>query len=104
MIPLKNNTKIKSYFKLSYAPIELVPHTIIFNSAYRSACKEYQAFDEADCMAYAPLHCVLYGSNGTKIMDEHDYDRVINSHKLFFQKADSVRSKELIRKLNGEPD
>lgn len=93
------NKKIASYFKYSYAPIEMMPHTIILNSEYRNRCKEYFAFDKVDCMVYAPLHYVIYGGNGTKIMNERDFDTLISSDKVFFQKSDSKISKKLIEKL-----
>lgn len=80
----------------------MMPHTIIFNSVFRNKCKEFHDFNQADCMAYAPLHYVRYSEHGTKVMDETDYENIIASRKIFFQKADSKISEKLIKKLDED--
>lgn len=85
----------KKYFKYSYAPIELLPHTIIFNSKFKKHAFEYLAFKDCDCMGYAPLHYVIYGENGTKYLNEQDYESILKSRKIFGQKFDTIYSKKL---------
>ena len=50
-------------------------------------------------MAYAPLHYVSYGINGSNILVEEDFEILKKSSKLFCQKVDSLISKDLIKKL-----
>lgn len=99
---IQTNVSVKKFFKYSYAPIEMMPHTIIFNSSFRNKCKEFHDFKQADCMVYAPLHYVRYGEHGTRVMDETDYENIIASGKIFFQKADSKISEKLIKKLDED--
>ena len=96
---LQNNKKLYWYFLFSYAPIELYPHTIIFNSKYGAKAVRIKKYGEADCMAYAPLHYVSYGINGSNILVEEDFEILKKSSKLFCQKVDSLISKDLIKKL-----
>lgn len=86
--------------KNSYAPIELLIHTIIFNSEFRSHAIELDNLDRGDIMAYAPLHYVKYSENGSKILDENDYDALIESKKMFFQKSNSKYSSKLWELMN----
>lgn len=97
---VKRNKKLYRYFLFSFAPIELYCHTIIFNSVYKDRSFYIRAYNESDCMGYAPLHYVSYGVDGSRVLNMDDYDTLKRSSKIFCQKVDSIISRDLINQLN----
>ncbi len=101
---IKSERGLVRYIKRCYAPIELLVQTIVFNSHFAdnaSLCKDFAGWD---AMAFAPIHFVKYGKNGSKVLTEQDYDEIRRSNKLFIMKTDSIRSDTLIKKLKQEND
>lgn len=97
---MMEENKMVKYFKGIFAPIESLPHTIIFHSEYGKRAFEFDAYTKGDCMAYAPIHYVHY-SDGTRVLTEEDYQTLVNSGKVFFEKCDSEISKGLIHMLEA---
>ncbi len=91
--------KLVNYIKWCYAPIEILIHTIVFNSEFAVNAKLYESV-EYDIQQCAPLHYVQYNEMGSRVLDETDYEKVISSGKLFIMKTDSEKSRKLIEMIN----
>ena len=89
---LDTNEEFVRYFKYSYAPDELVIPTLVMNSQFRKKAflTKSSSFEEL-----ATLHFVEYNKS-IGIYDKRDYNRLMQSGKLFFRKAVSGKSEELI--------
>ncbi len=98
---IRNEKGLVGYLRHSYAPIEILVQTIVFNSGFAKHAFEYKTLNGWDIMAFAPLHFVKYSGTGSKVLDENDYNEIIESDKLFIMKTDSIRSKKLIAMING---
>ena len=95
------NDKLKKYFKTSFAPSELFMTTMVFNSKY---AKDAELFDsnEYTCLAdLTKLHYIDY-SNGIIVFDENDFDRLMDSKKMFARKFTTGKSDKLIEMINKE--
>lgn len=90
------NKVIRKYFKTSFAPDELLVHTILFNSQFKNdalCCSEdgiYPGLEEVTCS-----HCIEY-QEGQSVFALNDYDKLITSDKMFCRKLQSGASDKLI--------
>lgn len=87
--------EIIQYFKRTYAPDELMIQTIVFNSPFKKHAIEVspQVNSLPEC---TPLHFIEYPKEGIRIPDEKDFPRLIKSGKLFFRKAKTGFSDQLL--------
>jgi hypothetical protein len=99
---LHHNKALVRYFSTSVTPDELLIPTIIFNSKYASRA---QFFDtKEDCLPLVtPLHYIDY-SCGILSYDEHDFDMLMNSGKVFVRKLRSGKSERLIEMIHQSYD
>lgn len=99
---MKYNKKIMNYFKTSYIPSESVINTIVFNSSFYSNCSDKcndQVYPGLEILT--PLHLINY-TGAIKVYSIDDWDELMHSDKMFFRKAKTVVSDELISKLERE--
>lgn len=92
---------VKQYFRDSFCPAETLIQTIVFNTPqWASRCiltkGEYPGLD-----ALTPLHFIDYNPV-IKVMDESDFERLIESGKMFCRKVISGRSDQLIALLETD--
>ena len=89
---LKRYPLYKKYFKYSLCPDEMFVQTIIKNS------------DLCDNVVDNNMRCITWkeGSNSPNIYTMKDYDKIINSNKLFARKFDMAVDKEIVFKIRYE--
>jgi hypothetical protein len=89
---------IQTYFKSSYAPVELVMHTIIYNSQYALnavfMAENYQELYELSALEYFEY------PKAVTIFTEDDFQKLIDSDKMFFRKAASTESLKLLDRID----
>jgi len=87
-------TALMNYFRYTFVPSEMCVQTIVFNSIY--SFDALQSFEEYNGLpALTPLHYIIY-HDAIKIFDASDYKTLINSDKMFFRKAKTGYSEELV--------
>lgn len=95
---LENDIRLHKYFKSAYAPSELVIPTIVCNSSY--AVNVDKIYDEEQSYEnLCALHYLIYDPL-VRVMTEENYDDIIKSGKMFFRKAKTGVSDELLKKIN----
>ena len=94
---LNNNKTLENYFKTTYAPDELVVTTIVMNSEFRTAA---HLIDRSDLKSCSMSHYINY-TDYIWTYDEHDYDSLMQSNKLFVRKLISNKSEKLIEMINN---
>lgn len=90
---------LMKYFKYSYAPSEMLVHTIVFNSKYSKQAIGYLG-DYPGLSNLTPLHYIIYDKS-IKIFTEFDIKTLLNSNKMFFRKATTGKSEHLITILEN---
>jgi hypothetical protein len=93
--------RLMKYLKFCFVPSELFVQTILFNSKYCSQCesKELQYYE--DLQSVTPLHYInIKYPFKIQELDESYFEKIIYSKKMFFRKASSIKSKELIKLIN----
>lgn len=97
---MENNKKLCKYFKTSLAPDELMIQTIIFNSPYKKYADafeengKYPGLEETSC-----THYIEYKS-AQKVFTEIDFEKLIDSGKMFCRKTQSGKSDILMRMID----
>ena len=94
-----SNPKITKYFKYSFAPDELLIPTLVLNSPF---AKSYNFVNQVKGLADVTYnHVIDYGCE-MRVMTEEDYERLINSDKIFFRKARTGVSDTLMDMLDSK--
>ena len=94
----EKDIKLRKCLKYAFAPSEIWIHTLFFNSIFK--CKgiiygsTYKGLSEL-----SPLEYFEYGSC-IKILTEDDFERIVQSRKMFIRKVDFEKSSKLITLLN----
>jgi len=89
------NKKFQQEMKYYFAPSELWAATIICNSKFKNSI--VKIFEDApEVSDVTPLSYLEYYSTGVRVMNETDLKKILNSKKIFFRKAASVVSDELL--------
>lgn len=97
----QKHPEIRRYFSDSFAPSETMIQTIAFNSPQWAAkCLLWEG-EYPGLAALTPLHFIIYDPI-IKIMDESDYDTLINSGKMFTRKLVSGKSDRLVKLLHQD--
>ncbi len=83
---LKKHKNVVRFFKLTWAPDELIFQTILHNSQYRSN------------MVNDNLRYIDWSAGGAspKLLTMDDKDKLMNSGKLYARKFDTLKSNELL--------
>jgi hypothetical protein len=101
---LDDDPKLLHFFKYSYAPDELLIPTILFNSPFGERANSFikpDSWDFETLFATLPtLHYLRRRHRNLVVLDESDFHDLLGSDKLFFRKAMSGKSDELICKIN----
>lgn len=90
---------LQEYLKTSFVPSEIFVHTIVFNSKYADEAEKYIPKDYEGLYLLTPLHHIEYGKQ-IKVFDETDYEKLINTGKMFFRKAETKTSDLLLDKID----
>ncbi|MDE5739945.1 MAG: conjugal transfer protein, partial [Bacteroidaceae bacterium] len=91
---------IRRYFVDSFGQAETLIQTIAFNSPqWASRCLLHQG-EYPGLVALTPLHYIVYDPV-IKVMDETDYDTLMDSGKMFARKLLSGKSDQLVKRLYG---
>ena len=87
---VKNNPNVKSFFKRTFAPSELIFQTILLNSPFRDRVvndnKRYQEFEEAH----------------PRTLTKNDYQMLKKSEKLFARKFNPAVDKEIMDMIDRD--
>lgn len=94
----ETKAQIKAYFKDSFCPAETLIQTIAFNTPQWAKNCILTEGEYPGLPALTPLHFIDYEPI-IKIMDENDYDRLMESGKMFCRKVVSGKSDRLIELL-----
>lgn len=97
------DNEFKSYFKTSFCPAETFLQTIAFNSEWREHCMEKTGM-WVNLQYVTPLTYINYDDIKhlpMKILDETDYNALIESDKIFARKVVSGKSDKLVEMLKG---
>lgn len=95
------------YLKKCYVPSELVMQTLVFNSKF---AEDAVLLDESTDYSFTlatPLQYLEWKNGAIRVLTEADLDTLLNCGKMFFRKAYSGVSDELVKRLevrrtNGE--
>lgn len=90
--------QLKDYFKDSFAPSETFIHTVAFNSPYAGSCIKTEG-EYRGLYALTPLTFIDY-SNGIQVLDECDFDRIMQSGKMFCRKVATGKIDRLVQLLD----
>ena len=101
---LEDDPKILKFFKYAYAPDELLIPTVLFNSPFGERATTLTAPEGTDFetlfAALPTLHYLRRDNRNLVALDERALPDLISSDKLFFRKATSGVSDELIHRIN----
>jgi hypothetical protein len=89
-----------AYFRTSFSPDELFFQTIIFNSDFADKAIRLDIENCQSAIDYHPLHYVEYVGY-THIFDEQDFDKLMDSGKMFARKLQSGVSEKLIEMIDA---
>lgn len=92
---------IREYFEDSFGQAETVVQTIAFNSpAWAPRCLRHEGAYPG-LAALTPLHYIVYDPV-IKVMDETDYETLMESGKMFTRKVVSGKSDKLVERLKAQ--
>lgn len=93
-----NNKELKRYFSTSFCPAETFVQTVAFNSEYKDKCMLVEG-KYTTLAALTPMTFIDYNPT-IKLLDETDYDRIVESGKMFCRKIVSGTSDKLVEMFN----
>lgn len=93
-----NNKVLKRYFSTSFCPAETFVQTVAFNSEYKDKCMLVEG-KYTTLAALTPMTFIDYNPT-IKLLDETDYDRIVESGKMFCRKIVSGTSDKLVEMFN----
>lgn len=94
---LKNET-LQRLLRYSFVPSETWIHTLFFNSKWSDRAIQKPSVACTDLIALSPVTYFKYEKK-IKILDENDYDDIMNSKRLFARKIIVGKSDKLITML-----
>lgn len=93
-----SNSQYVRYFKTSFGPDETFIQTLAFNSSFADRCiltkGNMPDFDNLTPLTYIYYHPII------KILNEEDYDTIINSGKMFCRKTITGKSDKLLNLID----
>lgn len=94
----EHKPEVRRYFSDSFGQAETLIQTIAFNSdEWRSRCMLHEG-EYPGLAALTPLHFIIY-EPVIKVMDENDYEMLIESGYMFTRKLVSGKSDKLVKLL-----
>ena len=93
--------EVRHYFRNSFCPAETLIQTVAFNAPQWAQRCLLSTGPYVSLAALTPLHFIDYNPV-IKVMDASDYDRLMQSGKMFCRKVVSGTSDELVRLLQEE--
>ena len=102
---IERNNNLERYFKTSFVPSELMIQTIVGNSKYIDELNVLECSSDG-LIAYedlCALHYEIYDKK-IKVFTMRDYEAIKESGKLFFRKAYTGISDELLDRIRKEND
>ena len=102
---IERNINLEKYFRTSFVPSELMIQTIVCNSKYKEEVNVLECNSDG-LIAYetlCALHYEIYDKM-IKIFTMGDYEAIKASGKLFFRKAYTGISDELLDRIKKEND
>lgn len=94
-----NRPIFENYFKYSFAPDEMLIQTIVFNSPFASKCWLYEG-PWIGLTILTPLHYIEYFEE-VRTFTETDYDKLIQSNKMFARKLRTTISDKLLEQIDN---
>ncbi len=94
-----NGKQIRTYFKYTFAPDEMMLHTLVFNSPFGKNALLYTEKNYPGLVGLTPLHYIEY-NGGISVYKEKDYDKLLISEKMFCRKVETGVSDELMNKID----
>ena len=93
------NKELQKLFRFSFVPSEAWIHTMFYNSQWKD--KAIRKPEQYDCelINLSPITFFKYGK-AIKVLDESDYEEIVNSKRLFARKIVIKKSDKLISMLN----
>lgn len=95
----ENDTKLSKCLRYAFAPSEIWIHTLFFNSIFKSKGIVYGNIYEG-LSELSPLEYFEYG-NCVKVLTKDDFEKIMQSGKMFIRKVDLEKSRELITLINN---
>lgn len=92
----KNNSGFRKYMKYVFCPSELWVQTIVANSQY----KDTMLIDDIYDFNVATVMQLVDYTSSIYVWTEADYEKVVNSGKMFFRKAATGRSEGLLKLID----
>lgn len=96
---LAHNKDWERYFRYAMCPDELVVATIVFNSPFGANAYRWKEEDGNGLEALTMLHYIEY-TDAIRIYDERDYDKLMNSGKMFVRKLTTQKSLKLMELID----
>lgn len=93
------NPDWEKYFKTAMCPDELIAATIIFNSPFAKNAILHTDHTKMGLVNVTHNHYIEYDTH-IHIYDENDYDKLIQSDKMFVRKLTSNKSLQLIAMID----
>jgi len=90
----------RRYFKTSFAPDELLLQTIVFNSPFAKRAMSYRCLGEYPGLEKITFTHYIEYRDGIKIFIEEDFDKLMNSGKMFCRKVYTGISDSLLNKID----
>ena len=94
------DTVFREYFRTTFSPAEMFWQTILYNSKFRPGRFDWNDAHVSDLSKLTPLHFLRYHEQ-IEVMELKDLDELMNSGRLFFRKAVSGISDDLITSLEN---
>lgn len=88
------------FFATSFAPDEMLVHTIVANSPFARSTDKSRQPDDDHPASFANLHFI--DRSLTKLFDEQDFDVIAASEYFFVRKVASERSTALLDRIDVE--
>ncbi len=92
------DTVFREYFRTTFSPAEMFWQTILYNSKFRPGRFDWNDAHVSDLSKLTPLYFLRYLKQ-IEVMELKDLDELLNSGRLFFRKAVSGISEDLITSL-----
>lgn len=81
-----NKDELRKYFSCTFCPDEMLVQTIVFNSHFGKKALLYDKGDYPGLVGLTPLHYIEY-NGGISIYTETDFDKLMESGKMFVRKT-----------------
>lgn len=94
-----SDSKLQKIMKYSFTPSESWIHTIFFNSEWKDKGIEYSDWEHRELAELSPLTYFDYKLQ-VKVLNMDDWNKILDSKKMFARKIIVGKSDKLIEKIN----